>query len=115
MILKLADISQKINIYSEVSWIKKYLSRGDRWLDISSGNGQIIKEIIRFNKKNNFKISFSATEFTNFLLNYLIEEIPECTLKKSIDDFENQSFNFISLLFVIDHVEDPNLVISKLS
>ena len=78
-------------------------------LDIGCNDGSIANTLI---KKKNCKVVGIDQYKKN--LNYEISEFYETDLDKDLPDLDYNSFDFILLLDVIEHVKDPEAFMKKL-
>lgn len=112
LLARLSSAIQEWNMDSEVSFAAKHLTDGDKYLDYSAGNGQILSLVRR--RKPNCK--YHATEFSQTYRDYLNTILTADAVKQELSDFDTeQKFNVISFFGVLEHVQDPRGLIQEMS
>ena len=84
---------------------KKYI-HGKRWLDVGTGDGEIIEKLYKSAK------SVSAIE-PNKIYRTLLKK-KNFKVYKMIDETENETFDVITLFHVFEHLLDPIETLKKL-
>lgn len=111
LLAKLSSAIQEFNMESEVSFAAKHLKDGDKYLDYSAGNGQIL-DLVRRRRPN---CTYHATEFSQTYRDYLNTLMDPSSVKQELSDFDaDQKFNVISFFGVLEHVQDPRDLIQQM-
>lgn len=93
-------ISKKWNLASKVDLVKNWVAQG-KVLDIGAGVGDLVKELEKSN--------FTATGFEPSSKARSVASGKGVNLSPSLDNFEPNSFDLITMYHVLEHVPDLNL------
>lgn len=96
----LYKISKKWNLASKVDLVKNWVAQG-KVLDIGAGVGDLVKELEKSN--------FTATGFEPSSKARSVASGKGVNLSPSLDNFEPNSFDLITMYHVLEHVPDLNL------
>ena len=110
------DSAQDFSVYEErndhlIEYFKKHgiIKSGDKILDFGAGSGHILKSMAN----SDLNLQITAVEYNDEYHDNLRKI--GCSIFKSIEEIpKEQLFDFIIFIEVIEHLDDPLAVVSKL-